>query len=326
MAGRLAALSLVIPLAAACGTSHPHGRAQPAAAPATTVTTSTPTTTAGGCAPARPAPSGQRTVSLGFSGVTRNYLVYVPSAYRGDRAVPALFEFHGYGSNAAQQLVYGDFRPLADQNDFIIVAPNGQGAEPHFNLTAPAGQPDDVAFTLAVLDRVESDYCVDTRRVFATGMSDGGAMTSVLACRAADRFAAFGPVAVELYVAGCAPDRPIPIAAFHGTSDPVVPFNGGTVSCCGNPQIPSAPVAMAGWAQHNGCSTAYVDEPLSSEVVERHWTGCRPNGEVRFYMIQGGGHTWPGSAVTLGSLGLTTRQISATDTLWAFFQAHPLPG
>jgi polyhydroxybutyrate depolymerase len=267
-------------------------------------------------------------VTISFGGVARDYVLYVPASYTGDRPVPVVFDFHGYGSSAVQQMAYGDFRALANRDGFLIVAPDGvgDGGNRHFNFGVQPSAGDDVAFTLAILDQVEGRYCVEARRVYAAGMSDGGAMTSGLACRAADRFAAFGPVAVVLYSPLCAPGRPVAIAAFMGTADPVVPFNGGNVHCCGSPFVPSAPGSMSGWAVHDGCAAQPVDRQLSSQVVLRQWSACAAGSDVRFYMIQGGGHTWPGTAYALPILGLTTTQVNASDTLWAFFQAHPLPG
>ena len=141
---------------------------------------------------------GLSTVTIQSGGSDRSFTAYLPASYSATKPAPIVFDFHGFGSNAAQQMVYGDFRPLADAHGLIVVAPNGQGqaASRHFNLTNVAGEADDVAFTLAVLDRFEASMCVDTRRVYSAGMSDGGGMTSLLACRASDRFAAFGPVAV----------------------------------------------------------------------------------------------------------------------------------
>ncbi|MBV9410321.1 MAG: poly(3-hydroxybutyrate) depolymerase [Acidimicrobiia bacterium] len=259
-------------------------------------------------------------------GLDRDYILYVPRSYRGSTAVPVVFNFHGWGSTAAQQMGYGDFRPLAERDDFLVVAPEGENAPlgRHWNVTQLPGQPDDVAFTFSILDSMEKDFCVDPQRVFSTGMSDGGAMTSLLACVASNRFAAFGPVAVLFYDAGCNGARSIPITAFMGDADPVVPFNGGQVNCCDHSTVLSTPASMAGWAAHDGCAAQPDETRPSSEVTLHQWTGCKPAGDVRFYIINGGGHTWPGAA-DLAFLGKTTHQISATQILWAFFQAHPLP-
>ena len=241
--------------------------------------------------------------------------------------MPIVFNFHGFGSNANQQIQYGDFRPLADRDNFLVVAPNGQGTGVgrHWNVTRRPAEADDVAFTLGILDSLESTFCVDAKRVFAAGMSAGGAMSLQLACRASDRFAAFGPVAVVYYTQLCDGARSVPIAAFMGTADPIVPFEGGKVNCCGGSTVPAAPASMAGWAAHDKCAAQPDEHKLSPMVLLRQWPGCAPDGEVRFYIIEGGGHTWPGAAAARGLLGVTTTEINASDTLWAFFQAHPLP-
>jgi polyhydroxybutyrate depolymerase len=222
-----------------------------------------------------------------------------------------------------EEMIYADFRPLADAHSFLIVAPDGQGTDQHFNLTGEPGLQDDVAFVVALLDHVQTTFCVDTRRVFSTGMSDGGAMTSVLACLKPDRFAAFGAVAVVVHVPGCVA-RPLPIMAFTGTADPIVPFNGGKVNCCGNPTLGAAPDAMAAWAAQDNCRSGPTDTRLGTQVRLREWSACGPRAAVEYYIIDGGGHTWPGSAIAVPGLGLTTTQVKATDLIWAFFQAHPL--
>jgi polyhydroxybutyrate depolymerase len=150
-------------------------------------------------------------------------------------------------------------------------------------------------------------------------------MASVLACRAADRFAAFGPVALELHLPACGAPRPVPIAAFHGTGDPIVPFEGGPVHCCGGASVPSVAQSMTAWAAQDRCAVTPTDTQLSPMVVRREWTGCAPGGQVILYVIQGGGHTWPGAALPIRFLGATTTEISAADVLWRFFQEHPLP-
>jgi polyhydroxybutyrate depolymerase len=266
--------------------------------------------------------------SFDFQGQSRTYELYVPSSYDGRRHVPLVFDFHGYGSSAAEQMLYGNFRPEAERDGFVIVAPDGQGdADRHFNFDDEPGKQDDVAMVRALLARLEGDLCIDATRVYATGMSDGGAMSSVLACVAADTFAAFAPVAVVLapaavatYRPPCRGPRPVAIEAFAGTADPVVPFNGGTVQCCGNPRIGAAPDAMGGWAARDGCG-APTDVRLGSEVRRRTWQHCAD--QVVFYIVDGGGHTWPG-AVPVPRLGLTTRQVDASSTIWAFFAAHHL--
>ena len=274
---------------------------------------------------ARPHVAGQTTETLDFQGQSRTYELYVPAAYDGTRNVPVVFDFHGFGSSAKQQIVYGNFKPEADRDDFLIVAPDGQDSPGgrHFNLGNETGLQNDVAMVGALLDHLEATLCVDSTRVYSTGMSDGGAMTSVLACVASDRFAAFGPVAVILFLPSCNPGRPIPLTAFMGTDDPVVPFDGGPVHCCGGALVQPAPDTLAKWAAYDGCDPAFTDERLGTEVRKRTWPNCK-GATTTFYIIDGGGHTWPGS-LDVARLGHTTKQIDASATLWDFFKSHSLP-
>jgi polyhydroxybutyrate depolymerase len=235
-----------------------------------------------------------------------------------------LFNFHGFGSNAVEQMVYGNFKPQADHNNFIVVAPDGQdiGGGRHFSFGSEKGLQNDVDMVQSLLTHLEATLCIDTTRVYSTGMSDGGAMTSILACLAPNKFAAFAAVAVILYC-GAKGKPPVALASFQGTADPVVPFNGGAVHCCGGTVLPSKPKSMAKWAAFDHCAPKSTDTPLGSEVVRRTWTGCAKGSTVVFYIIVGGGHTWPG-AMPIKSLGLTTQQIKASDVIWKFFAAHKL--
>lgn len=316
------AMAIVV-LAASCSSSSSRSIATTTSTTTSATTATSTSTTKPAAACARPHPAGQFAQTFDYEGVTRTYQLYVPRAYLGTTDVPVVFDFHGFGSNAVQQMNYGNFKPLADRHDFLIVAPDGQGAARHFNLGGEPGLQNDIAMVVALLDHIEATFCVAEARVYATGMSDGGAMTSVLACVAANRFAAFGAVAVEIYRPGCGGTRPVSIVAFQGTADPVVPFNGGRVQCCSGAVVGSAPGAMAGWAAHDHCGPAFADVRLGSQVRRRTWSGCDGASSVVFYMIDGGGHTWPGS-IPVPRLGLTTTQIDASATIWAFFAAHPL--
>ena len=327
--GRSLVLALVAALALLGGCTD--GGNDGAAAPTSTSTTPTPASAADepeACAPTRPvAPEAPEAEggTLTFEGAERRYVLHLPPQYDGAERLPVVFDFHGYGSAAALQMAYSDIVPLADREGFVVVAPEGQGRPPHFTLLgATATEADDAAFTVALLDDLASRLCLDASRVYATGMSNGGALSSVLACRAAHRFAATAAVAALVHVPACAEaDRPVPFLAVMGTDDPVVPFAGGRVNCCGNPSIPAAPDTVAAFAARYGCGTEPAVERLGDDVEHRRYEGCE--ADVEFYVIEGGGHTWPG-AVDLAARGLgrTTQTIDATETIWAFFERHRL--
>ena len=276
----------------------------------------------------KPHAAGLTSETFDYLGVPRTYELYVPSGYDGTRPVPVVFEFHGFGSNAAEQIVYGDFRPLADQNDFLIVAPDGQQSAGgrHFNLTGEPGLQNDVQMVGALLDLIESQFCVDTQRVYSTGDVRRGCDDLRTACTDSDRFAAFAPVAVVLFPQNiCTNVRPIAIMGFSGTADPIVPFGGGAVHCCGGAVLAAPSDAMANWAMHNSCAPDFTEAPVGTDVRQRTWNGCLDDSAVIFNIVDGGGHTWPGSAIQVASLGKTTDQINASSAIWAFFQQHPLP-
>ena len=131
--------------------------------------------------------------------------------------MPLVFDFHGYGSNAVQQMIYGNFKPQANVNNFLVVGPDGQvgtGGR-HFNLGNEPGLQKDIDMVQALMTHLEATLCVDAARVYSTGMSDGGAMTSVLACRLPGKFAAFAAVAAVIYC-GAKGARPSRVRGVHG--------------------------------------------------------------------------------------------------------------
>lgn len=329
---RAAAVVSAAALFAACSSSSP--RAASSSAPSTTESTTSPatdaattsTTVAHVTACERPHASGQSTESFDFDGEQRTYEIYVPTSYDGSTHVPLVLNFHGFGSNAKQQMIYGNFKRQADRDGFVVVAPEGQtrgGGGRHFNLTGERGLQNDVLMVGALLDHLERELCIDRTRIDSTGMSDGGAMTSVLACVMPNRIAAFAPVAVIVYRPGCGGKMPVPIMGTMGTADPVVPFNGGNVRCCGGVPLGSAPDAMAGWAAHDGCNATYTDTRTAPDVRKRVWHGCNGDSEVVFNIVDGGGHTWPGS-IPVPRLGKTTTNLDASEEIWRFFERHPL--
>lgn len=314
------ALTAVL-LLGACGRPSPRQATPPPTAP----TTISPT-----CAALTTPTIGGSSGAITFGGTERGYLLHVPASYDASEPTPVVFNFHGHGSSAVAQIAYADFRPLAEREGFIVVAPEGQGSPRRFTLLgATATEADDVVFAVALLDHLATRLCIDPRRVHATGMSNGGALSSVLACRAADRFAAVGAVAAMIYVPPCGDDgtRSASIVAMMGTADPVVPYAGGRVNCCGNPDIPAAEDTLAQFAERSGCSGTPEETRPKPTILHRTWTGCAKGAAIELYTIEGGGHTWPGAPFDLSSrgLGATTKELIATETVWAFFEAHPRP-
>jgi polyhydroxybutyrate depolymerase len=276
------------------------------------------------CPDAATLPAGTSTHKMTSHGFEREYLVYTPASYTGRTKVPVVLEFHGYGSTAQQQLLYGNFGPAADRDGFLVVAPQGQGLTRHFTLLGPAGgEQDDVVFVSDLIDHLQQTLCIDPARIYSTGMSNGGAMTAVLACRLSDKIAAFASVAAVVWGPQCEQARTVPIIAFHGKQDGIVPFDGGRVTCCGNPTIAAVGDTMANWARHDGCGDP-VEEPVKGAVTVRRWGGCKPGGVVELYVIGDGGHTWPGATVGGSLLGKVSKDIDASAVIWDFLESKHL--
>ena len=287
-----------------------------AGAPDTRSTTST-------CA-GRPAlPQGDTTWTVSTDGGARTAIVHIPPGYSATSATPVVLNFHGYTESASEEESLTLMDAESDSAGFVVVYPQGTGALPSWNAgaccgTAVSENVDDIGFVNDLLDMLEADLCVDTRRVFATGMSNGGFFSQRLGCELADRIAAIAPVAGVMGMPTCAPSRPMPVMEFHGTSDPIVPYDGDSLI-----GYASVAATIAGWVARDACQGAPQTTYSHGDATCVTYEHCTAGSEVTLCTITGGGHTWPGGT-PLALLGKTSTDISATDAMWGFFQTHAM--
>ena len=195
---------------------------------------------------------------------------------------------------------------------------------------AAATNVDDVAFTRALLDDLATVANVDQRRVFATGMSNGAMMSYRLASELSDRIAAIAPVAGPMGLQDCRPGRPVPVMHFHGDADEFAPFRGGKGRGPSGTDFFAVQHSIDAWVAANGCdktptTTRLADRRDDGTMVRQVRYGSGNEGsEVVLVVVEGGGHTWPGQAPRMRTLGASTRDISANDMMWDFFQRHPM--
>jgi polyhydroxybutyrate depolymerase len=284
-----------------------------------------PTTTAGlpphpACDAPRPHAAGDSNETLASGGIDRTYNLHVPPSYDGKRQTPLELTLHGFGSNARQQAIYSQMPAKGDREGFIVVSPNGAGTPQHWNYPGLDGA-DDIAFMRDLLDRIEADLCIDQAWVFVTGMSNGAAFSSFVACAMPDRITAIAPVAATAYPNSCTTDRAIPVISFRGTDDACVPYGGGTSQCGQMLPVKPAEDAAAAWAAHDGCNSTPASQPYSAHVRTIAYSECRDDAAVVLFVVDGGGHTWPGS-IDVPRLGATTHEVNATDQIWEFFAAQ----
>ena len=279
------------------------------------------------CSPADAKPGAVLTCEVpGYEG--RPYDIHLPADYDPARPVPVVLAIHGGGGNsrgAARTACPGGdvesagcLHAMAVREGVAVVYPNGTGARLASNVrTWNAGGgangwqcvsgrackegADDIAYFRALLDDLARWVAVDPRRVYATGLSNGGAMSHRLACQMADRvaaIAALGGANQFATTSACAPRRPVPVLQIHGTADPCWGYEGGTAACAQRDEMAKMPVeaSMRIWAGINGCQAVQPAQPMASEprieTVQLRWAGCR--AETVLIRMTGGGHVWPG--------------------------------
>ncbi len=266
-------------------------------------------------------------------GIERSYILYVPAIYDATEGTPLVFNFHGYTSNAAAQMFYGDFRPIADTANFLVVHPMGTldpNGITYWNANW-GGAVDDIGFTSALIDRISGTHNLDLTRVYSTGMSNGGFMSYALACDLSDRIAAVASVTGSMLTANlafCDPnDLPVPAMQIHGTDDGVVPYDGTTG---GFGFVPIEDL-VSFWTGKNSCNNAVPtitqvpDIDMTDGCTAEHWVydDCANNTEMEFFKIFGGAHTWPGNAFSQPG---TCRDFNASEEIWRFFNQFDING
>lgn len=305
------------------GSSAPAGTAAPASTHATGPSR--------GCT-ATPAKPGTTNETLSSGGKERSYQLDVPDSYDGTKPFALVFGLHSLTVDYRIVPGMSGFADMHKKYRFIGVSPSGLiSAAPYWNA-APVVDNYDITYITDLLDHLEATLCIDSANVFSVGMSNGAQMSSLLACRLPDRITAIAPIAGVEYNQPC-PGPPVPVVAFHGVMDPIVPYAGGGLNSVsiasqnyykgavppGTPTPTGVDDSMKNWAAHNGCDPDFVETRISPEVRKRTWQHCRAATEI--YLVDNGGHAWPGKPQPAfeKSFGHGTTDIDATELIWAFF-------
>ena len=265
--------------------------------------------------------------SLTHDGITRNYILFIPSSYDAATPAPLVFSFHGYSSNAALNMNYTGFTAISDTAGFILVHPDGTldaSGTPHWNVGGwtVGSTVDDVGFTEAMIDEISASYNVNANRVYSCGMSNGGYMSFKLACELSDRIAAIASVTGSMtpqISAACNPSHPTPVLQLHGTSDPTVPYNGSPTWTLSIDDV------IDYWVGFNNCNTtpnvtAINDNDPSDGTNVDHfvYTGGDNGVTTEHFKVYNGEHDWFG---VWGNM-----DISSSIEIWKFFSKYDMNG
>jgi polyhydroxybutyrate depolymerase len=219
-----------------------------------------------------------------------------------------VLDLHGSGGTSAGQAKTSGFEAVAAREGFVVATLQADGGR--WNVPVTDNRADDVAYVSDVIDHVAARVCTDLTRVYATGFSGGGRMTSLLACRLNSRIAAVAPMAGLRWPGPCE-GRAVPVLTFHGLADTQNPY-AGQAQGRGGEWVESVPDALAAWARHNGCGPDVRAEDPPGPLSTMRYDGCANNADVRLIRIDGLGHRW------------AREDIDATAEMWRFFQRHTL--
>lgn len=269
------------------------------------------------------------TGSIESGGEEREYLLHVPKSYDPDTPTALVVSMHGAALWPAQQKNLSVWNKLADDHGFIVVYPSGIGM-PKSWIRSRSGAFQDSDFISKLIDTLLADYNIDPTRIYADGLSNGGAMALVLSCTLSERIAAIGLVAAgpSADTVSCNSRRPVPTIAFHGTADSIVPFEGGPV---GGPfksskvVFPSVREWISKLSKRNDCTAGPIEYAAAPGVTRVEYNDCAEDASVILHVIRGGGHTWPGGKpMPEWLVGPTSNAVDATGEIWAFFLDHTL--
>jgi polyhydroxybutyrate depolymerase len=290
-----------------------------------------------GCGTSTAGPVVEAERHIEVAGSDRWFLHTVPGRHDGTTPLPVVVSFHGLSEGARIHTLMSEWSGIGEREGFVVVFPQGRFDPVRWDANPASDPNEDLQFVEAILDTLGAELCLDERRVYASGLSYGAFMTSLVTCKLSDRFAAVAPVAGIRLTEPCDQRRAVPIVTFHGTDDAIVLFNGGfgpipgQSTAAGGPSAdlngPGTPAYVRGWAERNGCDPSPTDTQTSTEIIHRVYD-CPSGADVEFYIVVGGGHTWPGSEFSRAIeavVGYTTFDIHASEVAWDFFRQHQLP-
>ena len=248
-------------------------------------------------------------------GINREYVLYIPNSYDGTSAVPLMLNFHGVGGSASDYMNYADMRSVAESDTFILVYPQGSCSDgsSHWNPCPVGGDnkstADDIGFVESMINEISSQYNVDMERIYAAGYSNGGMMAYGLAHYKSDLIAAVASVSGVMLDCTGPTSHPMPVVHLHGTSDGVLPYNGGD-------GWNSTQSTLEHWINFN--NTVLTPTVISDNNIE-HYVYDQGDSlvSVEHYKYIGGDHVW---------FSATFQGQNTSELVWNFVSRYDING
>jgi polyhydroxybutyrate depolymerase len=248
-------------------------------------------------------------------GINREYVLYIPNSYDGTSAVPLMLNFHGFGGSASDYMNYADMRSVAESDTFILVYPQGSCSDgsSHWNPCPVGGDnkstADDIGFVESMINEISSQYNVDMERIYAAGYSNGGMMAYGLAHYKSDLIAAVASVSGVMLDCTGPTSHPMPVVHLHGTSDGVLPYNGGD-------GWNSTQSTLEHWINFN--NTVLTPTVISDNNIE-HYVYDQGDSlvSVEHYKYIGGDHVW---------FSATFQGQNTSELVWNFVSRYDING
>ena len=281
-------------------------------------------------------PNEQKNINLNIDGNARSFIVYLPTGYNNAGKMPMIFAIHGGSGTPEGMINIANFKTIADRDKVVLVYP--AGIQNNWNDGRPTTPNqlgiNDVGFFNQMCDYMINNYSVDGTKIYATGISNGGFMSSRLGCELSNRIAAIAVDAATIEATtiapNCNPGRPVPAIYIHGTTDPLVPFTGGQMTAGGTAggTVLSHFQAIDKLVAINGCNTTPTITDLpdiandGTTIKQRVYSGGTNGSEVASYVVLNGGHTWPQGYQYLNAaiIGKTSQDMNACEVIWTFFK------
>lgn len=274
-------------------------------------------------------PANAQLDTLMHNGKERYYLLKIPSGYSGEKT-PMIIAMHGGLGSAMNLQDQSQLSVKCDDAGYIVVYPEGVKS-PLGIRTWNAGvccgyaaqnNIDDVGFISKLIDEIKTKVNIDTTRVYATGMSNGGFMSYRLACELSDKIAAIAPVAASMTVSNCVPKRPVPTIHFHSKKDESILYQGGVGNGLSKHYNPPLDSIFHAFSQHFKCKDS-ASRVVAGKFGHTKWSTCSCNAAIDYYLTEDGGHSWPGGKKTVIGDDVSMF-VDASGLMIEFFNHHSL--